>query len=190
MNRKFISLVISFAIIIITITPMVSAEKEVNVHLSNQGITNEQLAEMVGNGEIPQNVIRLSLNDNFISDLTPLGKLTKLRHLSLIGCQISDIAPLSNLINLEVLHLGSNQIESLIPLQNLINLRTLVLIDNQINDITPLMNLTNLNSLGLDWNLISDVWLCTTRVELSVIKPEFNNIYNQTNYNIVHKFRL
>jgi Leucine-rich repeat (LRR) protein len=52
------------------------------ISLSSKGITDELLAEMISNGEIPQNVTNLCLLNNQISDLTPLAELTNLQFLN------------------------------------------------------------------------------------------------------------
>jgi hypothetical protein len=169
--RKFFSLLIVTVLIVtltksvysMTPTPsiIISRDGSVYVYLINQGITDERLAEMVANGEIPLNVASLSLTGNQITDISPLAELTNLWNLTLSSNQISDLTPLSNLTNLGRnmggLSLDNNQISDLTGLENLTNLGVLTLSNNQIVDVTPLQNLTNLWWLELWGNQIEDV---------------------------------
>jgi Leucine-rich repeat (LRR) protein len=129
----------------------------VSLSFYNQNIDNAQLAEMIADGTIPQDVTELSLYNNQISDLTPLAGLTNLWLLYLDDNQISDLTPLAGLTNLRALYLNNNQISDLTPLSGLINLRLLYLDNNQISDLTPLSGMTNLVDLTLDNNQISDI---------------------------------
>ncbi len=67
--------------------------------------------------------------------------------LSLNNNQITDLTPLSGLTNLTALNLEENQIADLTPLSGLTNLTTLNLANNQIADLRPLSGLTKLSSL-------------------------------------------
>lgn len=79
------------------------------------------------------------INNNTISDLTPLAGLTQLTVLDLNGNAISDISALSGLTNLVVLRLGDNVITDISALSGLTNLVVLRLWDNNISDISPLV---------------------------------------------------
>jgi Leucine-rich repeat (LRR) protein len=63
--------------------------------------------------------------------------------------QITDISPLANLTNLSSLTLQNNQITDVAPLQGLNRLWWLWLQNNQIEDVMPLSWLTGLDSLSL-----------------------------------------
>ena len=54
-----------------------------------------------------------------ISDIGPIGSLTKLASLHLAGNQIRDIGPLANLTRLTTLNLSDNQVEDVSPLTKL-----------------------------------------------------------------------
>ncbi|MFC1718547.1 leucine-rich repeat domain-containing protein [Candidatus Poribacteria bacterium] len=102
----------------------------------------------------------LNLNDNTISDISPLANLTNLSYLSIWKNQIDDISPLTNLTNLEHLDFGwggGNQISDISPLAGLTKLTLLNLNDNTISDISPLANLTNLSYLSIWKNQIDDI---------------------------------
>ena len=97
------------------------------------------------------------LDQNQISDISPLANLTNLTALLLEHNQISDISPLADLTSLTELYLAYNQISDISPLADLTSLTRLYLRDNQISDISPLANLTSLTELGLDENQIRDI---------------------------------
>jgi len=100
----------------------------------------------------------LSLNNNQISDISPLSNLTNLGGwLNLHNNKISDISPLSNLTILWSLHLEFNQISDVSPLANLNHLDLLWIFENRISDISPLSNLANLKTLAISWNAITDI---------------------------------
>ena len=117
------------------------------------------------------NLEKLDLNENEISDLSPIAKLNKLTKLSLIRNRISDLQPLSELTNLEYLDLYANKIEDISPLAKLTNLKHLDLHNNNdqtgdpvhptisggIKDISVVKNLTKLEMLSLGSNNISDI---------------------------------
>jgi hypothetical protein len=98
----------------------------------------------------------LGLDNNNITDLTPLAGLTNLTYLYLNDNNISDLSPLAGLTNLEVLWLDNNNITDLTPLAGLTNLVVLYLPFNNITDVTPLAGLTNLTELSLRANNISN----------------------------------
>ena len=117
------------------------------------------------------NLEKLDLNENEISDLSPIAKLNKLTKLSLIRNRISDLQSLSELTNLEYLDLYANKIENISPLAKLTNLKHLDLHNNNdqtgdpvhptisggIKDISVVKNLTKLEMLSLGSNNISDI---------------------------------
>jgi len=92
-----------------------------------------------------------------IIDISPLSKLTKLRHLDLDANQIIDISPLSRLTNLQDLSLIHNPVIDISPLSNLTNLQALSLRGILLDDISPLGSLTNLQRLSLGKTKVSDI---------------------------------
>jgi hypothetical protein len=77
--------------------------------------------------------MRLYLDDNQLSDISPLSVLTNLEVLNLSETQLSDISVLSGLTNLVNLYLTSNQISDISPLSGLMNFNTLDLYANPLN---------------------------------------------------------
>ena len=110
----------------------------------------------------------LFLNNNYITDISPLRGLTNLRVLNLSNLkpdwttlpnnQIMDISPLRGLTNLSILDLSGNQITDISPLRGLSNLwYPLNLSNNRIADISPLGGLTKLYELRLSNNQITNI---------------------------------
>jgi len=123
----------------------------IELNLSNQGITNARLSEMVASGEIPTNVTHLRLAVNSISDISPLSGLMNLEALDLWGNQVNDVSPLGDLTNLTELILWGNRFDDISALENLTNLVRFNVGDNvEFNgDLSVLKNFTSLTNLGL-----------------------------------------
>ena len=88
----------------------------------------------------------LNLEDNTISDISPVTGLTNLTYLSLGENNISDISPVTGLTNLTRLYLSWNTISDISPVTGLTNLTRLYLSWNNISDISPLVANTGLGS--------------------------------------------
>ena len=146
------------------------------IFMTDMGITDARLAEMIATGEIPATVEVLVLSLNYISDLSPLSSLTNLHYLRLQRNRISDLTPLSSLRNLTSLDLSRNQIQDnhLDALRGLTNLEQLVLSENMISDISSLSSLTNLQRLFLGHNTIEDISPLAMLTELTTLNLQFN----------------
>lgn len=121
--------------------------------------------------EYAKNLKKLKLNENEISDISPLKNLTKLEYLEIQRNRIVDVNPLKNLINLKFLKLYNNLIEDIASLSNLTNLTGLDLhynvtvsgdeshkiISKGITDISALKNLKKLEFLDISANRIEDI---------------------------------
>jgi len=88
-----------------------------------------------------------------IIDLTPLAELT---YLDLDNNNLTDLTPLAGLTELTVLRLGGNQITDVTPLEGLTNLTKLFIYDNKVAELAPLAELKNLETLWLDGNPIPE----------------------------------
>jgi alpha-tubulin suppressor-like RCC1 family protein/Leucine-rich repeat (LRR) protein len=84
-----------------------------NLYLGSLNIDDSTLSAFITNLDIAPQLTTLALNNNDISELSPLSNLTQLSSLYLIQNDISDITPLSNLTQLGSLHLGNNQIDDI-----------------------------------------------------------------------------
>lgn len=118
-----------------------------------------------------KNLKQLKLNENEISDITPLKDLKQLEYLEFSRNRVVDVTPLKNLTNLTFLKLYNNWIEDVTPLAGLTNLEGLDLHNNVhqamidgkrvnsggISDVSALKNLTKLNFLDLSANNLKDV---------------------------------
>ncbi|MBR6562217.1 MAG: leucine-rich repeat domain-containing protein, partial [Oscillospiraceae bacterium] len=107
---------------------------------------------------------RLVVNDNQITDLSPLSKLSNLQELTLGnqssqsgGNRFSDLRPLSGLTGLRKLLLDNCGVQDISPLAGLTGLRELYLSDNQISNISALAGMTKLETLSLDYTGIEDI---------------------------------
>ena len=93
------------------------------------------------------NLHRIRLSDNFISDLSVLSKFTALKEVEIGGELTPALLPLAGLINLEKIEVSNTSISDLSPLAGLTKLKHLVLVHNPISDMSPLAGLTNLETL-------------------------------------------
>lgn len=127
--------------------PITTAEMAalIELHAPNMGIsdlTGLETAVNIQRLELGREYVSAEgrfINNNSISDLTPLAGLTQLTLLDLNGNAISDITALSGLTNLVVLRLGGNVITDITALSSLTHLVVLGLWDNNISDISPLV---------------------------------------------------
>lgn len=140
------------------------------------------------------NLEKLKVNENEISDITPLKDLKNLKYLEIQRNRITDIKPLENLKNLEFLKLYNNLIEDVSPLANLTNLTGLDLhynvtvdgdennkiISKGITDISPLKNLTKLEFLDVYANRIDDVSILKDFTKLNDVDFTGNRVYDYT----------
>lgn len=118
-----------------------------------------------------KNLTHLKLNENEISDITPLKNLKKLEYLEFSRNRVVDVTPLKGLTNLTFLKLYNNWIEDVTPLAGLVNLEGLDLHNNVhqqlvngkrinsggVSDVSALKDLTKLNFLDLSANNLKDV---------------------------------
>ena len=94
-----------------------------------------------------ENLTKLVLDDNEISDLTPLASLTKLRYLDVSGQNIDDISALSELKQMEILDVSDNPLTSVAAVQGMTELRELDLSDTSTATLAPLASLEKLEIL-------------------------------------------
>src|SRR6476661_7027884 len=112
--------------------------------------TVEMLLEIAGTSDCDEaqklllNLTEIHLNNNQITDISPLSALTNLTKLYLSSNQITDITGLWALTNLTQLSLSHKQITDITGLSGLTNLTGLHLYSTQVTDIAGLSALTNL----------------------------------------------
>ena len=99
----------------------------------------------------------LTLTFSSLSDVSFLSDLTQLTYLNLDGNNnLSDISALASLTQVKNLHLGNNNLSDISALASLTQLTSLTLWNNTITDISPLSGLTQLRYLHLSGNVVSD----------------------------------
>jgi len=108
--------------------------------------------------------------------LEPLSSLDNLLRLEVRGNQLTDLRSLANLSKLEHLDVGDNAIVSLEALSSLVSLRNLSFYDNRVEMIEPLSTLTLLENLYAPNNRIRDLSPLVGLSELSDVRLESNRI--------------
>jgi len=116
------------------------------------------ILSLVGVQNLP-NLVVLSLSDNPLIDITPLGSssFSRLTSLTLSRDSLTDISALNGLTSLTQLGLFDNSITDASPIAGLTALTVLNLSSNLINDVGPLSELTSLTHLYLNDNLLVNV---------------------------------
>ncbi|CAL6092684.1 Conserved_hypothetical protein [Hexamita inflata] len=103
-----------------------------------------------------KNITHLTINSSQLSYLEGIQQMEQLEKLVLMINYISDITSIGGLINLNYLSLASNLIEDINAIQYLTNLNFLDLCENKIIEISSLRQLKRLNTLYLSFNQIID----------------------------------
>lgn len=98
---------------------------------------------------LPTSLRKLVLAYNRISDISIIGRLTKLTHLNVSGNQISDISVMGGLNELTHLSISINKIIDISIIDKLDSLIYLDAQDNHISNISAISSLTKLNYLDL-----------------------------------------
>ncbi len=129
-----------------------SAEME---HLNSLSCVGCDIEDLTGL-QFATGLTRLELDDNQLTNLTPLAGLPSLAYLSLYESAMTNLTPLSDLTSLATLILSSDVLTDITPLSELTSLATLTLYSQALTDITPLSDLTRLTTLKLGSNAITD----------------------------------
>ena len=98
----------------------------------------------------------IDLENNKITDLTPIKDLKQLQSVTLAGNQIESIEPMAGLVGIQYLELSRNKVSDLAPLKGMSNMRSLYLSDNQIKSLAPLNDFKKTWSLYLARNPVED----------------------------------
>jgi Leucine-rich repeat (LRR) protein len=99
----------------------------------------------------------INLSERRFLDISPLGGLSTITELDMLGSQVKNIKPLASLTNLRALGLGSTKVADLEPIKNLKKLELLDLLETQVSDLRPIKGLTNLYLLILEHTQVSDI---------------------------------
>jgi len=89
-------------------------------------------------------------NNQNITDLQPLLKISKLKRLDCSNTKINDLYPIRNLNKLEVLNCSNTEITTIEPLQYATSLYDLFLDNTKISDINVVENFTNLKKFSFE----------------------------------------
>ena len=139
-------------------------------------IPNANLTSLTGL-ENATNLRRLNINENRVSDLSPLSALPRLQNLEIRDNLISDLSPLEGLPSLNYLYAWNNRITDVTPLNRIIPLKYAYLGENSITDISPLRDMqANLSGLALDSNRIIDATPLEGWDKLTYLSLAYNNI--------------
>ncbi len=130
-------------------------------------------------GELTQTdlekVTELSFEDNKLTSVKGLEKLTQLEILSLGDNQLTEVPRgLEKLTQLWRLNLEDNQLTSVEGLEKLTQLRSLYLYGNQLTDVKGLEKLTQLERLSLWNNQLTDVKGLEKCTKLTSLNLEWN----------------
>ena len=137
-----------------------------------------------------------------LADITPIGRLTSLKDLSLNATSVSNIGPLSSLKNLTDLEIANTDVVDLRPLRNLSELRKLVasfspiqrldalsqlkflrnlqLSATQVSDLSPLADLVNIRLLWLRDTKVTTIPALSKMVALKYLGLENTNVADLT----------
>ncbi len=122
-------------------------------------------------------LVSLRLDDNDVSELRPITRLSSLRFLYLAGNPLRDLTPLGNLDDLFVLSLhGVEAIPNLEPLRRMTRLEHAYLSGTGASDGTPLAGLARLRILHLESNQLDDVSFLSGLTQLRDLRLAGNRI--------------
>ena len=132
--------------------------------------------------QLATNLKTLVLNDNQISDLSPIAGLIGLDSLWIFRNPVSDISPVRNLTNLISLAVSETLVTDLSPVAGLINLERLFFSDENrsLSDLSPLAGLINLEYINSWSNSISDLSPLAGLTKLEIVDLCGGNISDLT----------
>jgi hypothetical protein len=126
------------------------------------------------------NLQQLYLKALMLKDLRPLTRLTQLKHLAIRSKKIEDIGALANLKTLTELQIYSydeeNKIRDIAPLSRLDRLRFLTVVSSQIAKIPPLQNMQSLKHLNLSNNKIGEMSGLKNLHQLTTLDLAYNKL--------------
>lgn len=134
------------------------------------------------------NLTEVALNDNEIADLTPFQDMTQLAHIDLSDNFITDLSPLSKLTSLSSLALWDNYFQDVTPLTGMKDMQFLSLAHNPVRDITPLSGMTDLDSIFLNDTLVTDLSILKNCEHLSELYLNHNAL-NPVSQTLVETFK-
>jgi Leucine-rich repeat (LRR) protein len=118
----------------------------------------------------------LSLNNERVSDYSPLAADSKLTTLNLYGNSLSDLTSLHGLTSVRNLNLANNLITNVSPLLGLTNLQTLDLTQNPVSNFSPLAGLSNLVGLRMEYVQLTNAAFVSSLTRLTSLDLQDNHL--------------
>lgn len=121
--------------------------------LSGKGLTDEDIINL----KYMTRVSELILNDNELTDLSPVSELKALQKLSFHHNSVADISFAENLRVLTSIGAGDNGISDISVFSEMPGLKEIWIFDNNISDISPMYGLKYLEYVDVSDNQIADL---------------------------------
>jgi Leucine-rich repeat (LRR) protein len=96
-------------------------------------------------------------NNPSITDLSPIGKLTRLKRLDCSNTKIKDLYPIRSLNKLEVMNCSNTEIASIEPLQYASGLTDLFFDNTRVTDLLPVENFPNLRKISFENTGVTEI---------------------------------
>ena len=116
------------------------------------------------------NLFRLVIENDQVSDISPIAGLTNLRELSFEDNPVSDLSPVKGLINLTWLEFDRTRVSEISPVRGLVNLNSLEFHNTEVSDLSPVRDLTNLTRLAFHDTLVSDLTSVSGLINLEALE--------------------
>ena len=127
---------------------VLSERKYEQVRLKDHRITHMNIESLEDIKYMP-NLIKLCMNHQSVSNLSPLAGHQHLETLRLERCNISDVSPLLTVPNLKELFLFDNIVEDFSYFQEMKSLLVLIIGDNRLKNIAELGDISHIEALNL-----------------------------------------
>ena len=124
--------------------------------LRNLDARNRDIHDLTGI-QFATNLSLLNIQDNQVSDLSPIARLIELRHIFINNNPVSDMSSLRGLTNLTILYFDYTQVSDISPLRGLVNLNHLSFHHTLVSDLSPVRGLKNLTIFGFRGTQVSDL---------------------------------
>lgn len=126
-------------------------------HIKKLTLSQDRIKDLSPLGQLKNlEYLDLSADNYFMLDYSVLKSFPTLQTLCLINSGIKDLSPLSGLTELKELQLGANGLSDLTPLRSLQKLEILDVSNNAISDISVIQNMPKLTTLHINDNHIED----------------------------------
>ncbi len=163
-----------------------------NIYL-NQGKTEDFNNVVESIKELP-NLTTMNIDDcPWITDLSPIEKVKKLKSLSIKRINLPDLKGIEELYNLiELVITNAPTLKSIDGIEKLTNLERLTIQSSNVENIEKISNLSNLKELYLDNNNITNITPLSSNTKLTILSLKKNPRIeaNRNNYTDDEKRKL